>query len=304
MGATATALMPLVDLLRREVIGNAAVLHGDDTPVPILVPGTGKTRTGRLWTYVRDERSHAGVRPPAAVFFVSPDRKGAHPLAHLTSFEGVLQADGYAGFNGLYERGRIVEAACWAEPVRGSARQSRVELQEEGHVRRKFFDVHVATGSAVAREALERIGALYDIERGIRGQPPDARRHRRQERSRPLMQALRTWADATAAQLPGRSDLAGAFRYMLTRWDALTRVLCTGRMALDNNSAKRALRGVAVGRKNYLFAGSERGAEHAASLYSLIETAKLNGLDPEAYLHDVLARIADHPGTRLADLLP
>ena len=286
VGATVAALMPLVDLLRREVIGNAAVLHGDDTPVPILAPGTGKTRTGRLWTYVRDERPHGGEQPPAAVFFASPDRKGAHPLAHLTCFEGVLQADGYAGFNGLYERGRIVEAACWA------------------HVRRKFFDVHAATGSAVAREALERIGALYDIERDIRGQPPDARRHWRQERSRPLMQALRTWADATAARLPGRSDLAGAFRYMLNRWDALTRVLGDGRIALDNNPAERALRGVAVGRKNYLFAGSDRGAERAAALYTLIETAKLNGVDPEAYLRDVLARIADHPATRLADLLP
>ena len=166
--------MPLVNLLRREVIGSATVLHGDDTPVPILAPGTGKTRTGRLWTYVRDERPHSGGRPPGAVFSASPDRKGAHPFAHLAGFKGVLQADGYAGFNGLYERGRIVEAACWA------------------HVRRKFFDVHAATGSAVAREALERIGALYDIECDIRGQPPDARRYHRQERSRPLMQALRT----------------------------------------------------------------------------------------------------------------
>ena len=286
VGAAVAALMPLVDLLRREVIANAAVLHGDDTPVPILAPGTGKTRTGRLWVYVRDERSHGGAGPPAAVFFASPDRKGAHPLAHLTGFEGVLQADGYAGFNGLYERGRIVEAACWA------------------HARRKFFDVHAATGSAVAHEALERIGALYDIERAIRGQPPDTRRHQRQERSRPLMQALRTWADATMAQLPGRSDLAGAFRYMLARWDALTRVLHDGRIALDNNPAERALRSVAVGRKNYLFAGSDRGAERAAALYSLIETAKLNGVDPEAYLRDILARIADHPATRLGELLP
>ena len=286
VGATAAALMPLVDLLRREVIGHAAVLHGDDTPVPILAPGTGKTRTGRLWTYVRDERPHGGARPPAAVFFASPDRKGAHPLAHLAGFEGVLQADGYAGFNGLYERGRIVEAACWA------------------HVRRKFFDVHAATGSAVAHEALERIGALYDIERDIRGKPPDGRRNQRQEHSRPLMQALRTWADATMAHLPGRSNLAGAFRYMLPRRDALTRVLNDGRIAIDNNPAERALRGVAVGRKNYLFAGSNRGAERAAALYSLIETAKLNSVNPEVYLRDALSRIADHPVSRLADLLP
>ena len=304
MGATAAALMPLVDLLRHEVIGNAAVLHGDDTPVPILAPGTGKTRTGRLWTYVRDERPHGGARPPAAVFFASPDRKGAHPLAHLARFSGILQADGYAGFNGLYESGRIVEAACWAEPARGSARRSRVELQAQGHVRRKFFDVHAATNSAVAREALERIGTLYDVERDIRGKPPDERKRGRQSRSHPIAQALRIWAETTVPQLSGRSELAGAFRYMLTRWAALTRAFDDGRIALDNNLAERALRSVAIGHKNYLFAGSDRGAERAAALYSLVETAKLNGLDPEAYLRDVLARIADHPVSRLNELLP
>ncbi len=286
VGATAAALMPLVELLRRDVIGGSVVLHSDDTPVPILAPGTGKTRTGRLWTYVRDERPHGGVRPPAAVFFASPDRKGAHPLAHLAKFSGVLQADGYAGFNGLYEKSRIFEAACWA------------------HVRRKFFDVHASTKSAVAHQALERIGALYDIERDIHGKPPDERQRQRQARSYPLAKALRVWAEATAPKLSGRSDLAGAFRYMLTRWAALTRVFDDGRVALDNNPAERALRGVAIGRKNYLFAGSDRGADRAAALYSLIETAKLNGLDPEAYLRDVLGRIADHPISKLTDLLP
>ena len=179
VGATAAALMPLVDLLRRDVITGSDVLHGDDTPVPILAPGTGKTRTGRLWTYVRDERSHGGKRPPAAVFFASPDRKGARPLAHLASFSGILQADGYAGFNGLYESRRIVEAACWA------------------HVRRKFFDVHVATKSVLAHEALERIGALYDVERDISGKPPDERRRQRQARSRSVADALKVWAEAT-----------------------------------------------------------------------------------------------------------
>lgn len=286
VGATAAALMPLVDLLRRDVIAGSAVLHGDDTPVPILAPGTGKTRTGRLWTYVRDERPHGGTRPPAAVFFASPDRKGVHPLAHLATFSGVLQADGYAGFNGLYESGRIVEAACWA------------------HARRKFFDVHAATNSAVAREALERIGSLYDVERDIRGKPPDERKRQRQARSRPIAQALRTWAEATVSQLSGRSELAGAFRYMLTRWAALTRAFHDGRIGLDNNPAERALRSVAVGRKNYLFAGSDRGAERAAALYSLVETAKLNSLDPEAYLRDVLGRIAEHPASKLNELLP
>jgi transposase len=286
VGATAAALMPLVELLRRDVIGGSSVLHGDDTPVPVLAPGTGKTRTGRLWTYVRDERPYGGERPPAAVFFASPDRRGERPLTHLAHFSGVLQADGYAGFNGLYETGRIVEAACWA------------------HTRRKFFDVHTATGSTVAHEALQRIGALYDVERAIYGKPPDERRRLRQARSRPIADALRTWAEAIVPQLSGRSELAGAFRYMLARWTALTRAFDDGRLALDNNPAERALRGVAVGRKNYLFAGSDRGAHRAAALYSLIETAKLNGLDPEAYLRDVLARIADHPALQLSRLLP
>ena len=290
VGATAAALMPLVDLLREEVIAGSAVLHGDDTPVPVLAPGTGKTKTGRLWTYVRDERPHGGERPPAAVFFASPDRRGERPLSHLAGFSGVLQADGYAGFNGLYESGRqggaLVEAACWA------------------HARRKFFDVHAATGSAVAQEALERIGTLYEVERSINGKPPDERRRQRQARSRPLANALKAWAETILPQLSGRSELAGAFRYMLARWTALVRVFDDGRIALDNNPAERALRGVAVGRKNYLFAGSDRGASRAAALYSLIETAKLNGLDPEAYLRDVLIRIADHPIQRLDDLLP
>lgn len=286
VGATAAALMPLVDLLRREVIAGSAMLHGDDTPVPVLAPGLGKTRTGRLWTYVRDERPHGGERPPAAVFFASPDRRGERPLAHLAAFSGVLHADGYAGFNGLYESGRIVEAACWA------------------HTRRKFFDVHAATGSDVARDALQQIGALYEVERAIYGKPPDERRRQRQNQSLPIAEALKAWAETILPQLSGRSELAGAFRYMLARWTALTRAFDDGRLALDNNPAERALRGVAVGRKNYLFAGSDRGAERAAALYSLIESAKLNGLDPEAYLRDVLARIADHPASRLADLLP
>ncbi|GJD98004.1 IS66 family transposase [Methylobacterium iners] len=290
VGATAAALMPLVDQLRGEVLAGSVVLHGDDTPVPVLAPGTGKTRTGRLWAYVRDERPWEGANAPAAVFFASPDRRGERPLAHLAPFSGTLQADGYSGFNALYEHrrsgGALIEAACWA------------------HTRRYFFDVHAKTGSGIAREALERIGALYEVERSIRGRPPDARRRERGLRSRPLADALRAWAGTILPQLSASSDLAKAFRYMLARWAALTRVFDDGRLALDNNAAERALRGVAVGRKNYLFAGSERGAERAAALYSLIETAKLNGLDPEAYLRDVLTRIADHPARRLPELLP
>jgi transposase len=285
VGATAAALAPLIEVLRRDVMGSD-VLHGDDTPVPVLAPGAGKTKTSRLWTYVRDERPHQGKRSPAAVFFYSPDRKGEHPVAHLRDFTGVLHADGYAGFNGLYEGGHIVEAGCWA------------------HVRRKFFDVHVANGSAIAKEALDRIGVLYGVEVAINGNSPEERCRQRQAQSKPIAEALKTWAEEIAPKLSGRSELAAAFRYMLARWLALTRCFDDGRLSLDNNPAERALRGVAIGRKNYLFAGSDRGGERAATMYSLIETAKLNGIDPEAYLRDVLARIADHPNNRITELLP
>jgi transposase len=285
VGATAAALAPLVEVLRRDVVGST-VLHGDDTPVPVLVPGAGKTKTGRLWAYVRDERPYCGERPPAVTFVYSPDRKGDHPAAHLKDFVGALHADGYAGFNGLYERGRIVEVACWA------------------HVRRKFFDVHAANASAVAKEALDRIGALYGVEAAINGMPPEERRRQRQAQSKPIADALERWAREITPKLSGRSELAAAFRYMLARWLALNRCFDDGRLSLDNNPVERALRGVAIGRKNYLFAGSDRGGERAAAMYSLIETAKLNRIDPEAYLRDVLTRIADHPNNRIVELLP
>jgi transposase len=285
VGATAAALAPLLEVLRRDVMASD-VLHGDDTPVPVLAPGTGKTKTGRLWTYVRDERPYGGERPPAAVFFYSADRKSERPQAHLNDFTGVLHADGYAGFKGLYQGNRIVESACWA------------------HVRRKFYDVHVANGSEIAKEALDRIGALYDVEAAINGMTPDERRRERQTRSRPIAEALKAWAEKVTPKLSARSDLAKAFRYMLSRWLALTRSFDDGRLSLDNNPAERALRGVAIGRKNYLFAGSDRGGERAADMYSLIETGKLNGLNTEAYLRDILGRIADHPIKRIAELLP
>ena len=220
------------------------------------------------------------------MFFYSPDRKGDRPAAHLQNFVGVLHADGYAGFNSLYEGGRIIEAACWA------------------HVRRKFFDVHVANSSAIAKEALDRIGELYGVEADINGMLPEDRRQQRQAQSIPVAEALKAWAEGITPKLSGRSELAGAFRYMLARWPALTRCFDDGRLNLDNNPVERALRGVAVGRKNYLFAGSDAGGERAAAMYSLIETAKLNGIDPEAYLRDVLARIADHPNNRILELLP
>ena len=285
VGATAAALAPLVNALAAEVTASET-LHVDDTPVPVLAPGNGKTKTGRLWVYVRDERPFAGQRPPAALFRYSADRKGEHPRAHLKDFTGVIHADGYAGFNELFAGNRITEAACWA------------------HVRRKFFDVHAATGSPIAKEALDRIGQLYGVEETIKGCLPDHRRRERQERSQPIAAALAEWADETVRKLSRKSELAAAFRYMRARRPALGRCFDDGRLALDNNPAERALRCVAIGRKNYLFAGSDAGGQRAAAMYSLIETAKLNGLDPQRYLADVLARIADHPARQIADLLP
>jgi transposase len=285
VGATAAALAPLIDALAADVMASDT-LHVDDTPVPVLAPGTGKTKTGRLWVYVRDERPFAGTRPPAALFFYSPDRKGEHPRAHLKAFRGTIHADGYAGFNELFAGNRIVEAACWA------------------HVRRKFFDVNAATASPIAKEALERIGELYKVEKEIKGLPPDHRRRERQERSKPIAAALAAWADETRDKLSRKSELAAAFRYMRARWAALIRCFDDGRLALDNNPAERALRCIAIGRKNYLFAGSDAGGRRAAAMYSLIESAKLNGVNPQHYLADVLTRIADHPARRIDELLP
>jgi transposase len=283
VGGTSDLLEPLVESLRRYVTA-AEKLHADDTPVP--APGNGKTRTGRLWTYVRDDRPAGDERAPAVWFAYSPDRKGEHPERHLREFRGTLQADAYAGFNRLYENGRIREAACWA------------------HVRRKFFDLQQAHASPVASEALERIGALYGIEQEIRGRPPDERRQVRQARAKPLLDSLRQWFEATLPKLSRKSDTTAAIRYALSLWDALLRYADDGTIEIDNNAAERALRPVALGRKNYLFAGSDAGGERAAAIYSLIGSAKLNGLDPEAYLREVLTRIGDHPITRIEELLP
>jgi transposase len=285
VGGSAALLAPLVESLRKDVLASG-VLFGDDTPVPVLDPGRGKAKTGRLWTYVRDERPHGGERAPAAVYFYSPDRKGEHPQRHLKSFKGVLHADGYAGFNAIFEKGHVVEAACWA------------------HVRRKFYDVHAANGSLIAKDALDRIGALYGVEEEARGRPPDERRRLRQEKAKPLLDALHAWLAATKSKLSSKTDLAAAIRYALGRWTALARYLDDGHLEIDNNAAERSIRPLAIGRKNYLFAGSDTGGERAAAIYSLIGTAKLNGLDPEAYLRDVIARIADHPINRIGELLP
>jgi transposase len=285
VGGASRTLQPLVDALKRYVL-SAEKLHGDDVPVPVLEPGHGKTKTGRLWTYVRDDRPAGSEAAPAVWFAYSPDRKGEHPLAHLKSYRGILQADGYAGFNRLYDSGGIIEAACWA------------------HVRRKFFDLHQAHASPVAKEALDRIGELYGIQKEIRGRPPSERTAIRQARSRPLLDAMHVWLKATMAKLSRKSDVAKAIHYALERWPALALFSGDGRIELDNNAAERALRAVAVGRKNYLFAGSDAGGERAAAIYSLLGSAKLNGIDPEAYMAEVLRRIADHPINRIGDLLP
>jgi len=285
VGRASALLSPLVEALRKDVIASD-VLHGDDTPVPVLDPGRGRTKTGRLWTYVRDGRPHGDAHSPAAVYFYSPDRKGEHPARHLNAFKGVLHADGYAGFGAIFEKGGITEAACWA------------------HVRRKFFDEYESTKAPLAKEALDRIGALYAVEAEARGRGPDERRRWRQEKSKPLLDELHAWLSSTKSKLSQKTDLAKAVRYTLSRWKALTRFLDDGRLEIDNNAAERAIRPLALGRKNYLFAGSDKGGERAAAIYSLIETAKLNGLDPEAYLRDVIARIADHSINRIGELLP
>ncbi len=285
VGGTSALLNPLVEALRRYVF-DCSKVHADDTPVPVLAPGTGKTKTGRLWTYVRDDRGAGDTAAPAVWFAYSPDRKGEHPERHMRDFRGTLQADAYAGFNRLYEGGRIQEAACWA------------------HVRRKFYELQQAHASPIAAEAIERIGQLYAIEGEIRGRPPEQRRAVRQARARPVLDSLREWMEGWLPKLSPKSVTTAAIRYPLSLWEALLRYCEDGRLEIDNNAAERALRAVALGRKNYLFAGSDTGGERAAVIYSLIGSAKLNGLDPEAYLRQVLSRIADHPINHIAELLP
>lgn len=287
VGASAATLMPLIEAVRGHVFA-AERLHADDTTVPVL--DVGRTRTGRLWTYVRDDRPFAGADPPAAAYFYSADRTGRHPEEHLAAWTGLMQADAYAGFNRLYEAGRrpgpIVEVACWA------------------HARRKFFDLARLNKAPIAIEAVARIDALFAIERDINGLPPDQRRTARQERSRPRVEALAAWLREQHARLSAHSQVAKAIAYSLNSWDALVRFLDDGRLCLTNNAAERALRCIAVGRHNWTFAGSDNGGHRAAAIYTLIETAKLNDVDPQAWLADVLARMQEHPAKRIAELLP
>jgi transposase len=287
VGACTTALSPLVTLIRGHVFA-AARIHGDDTTVPVLAKA--KTITGRLWTYVRDDRPFGGPAEPAAIFFYSRDRGGEHPCRHLAGYSGILQADAYAGFNDLYAPGRrpapITEAACWA------------------HGRRKLFVLADVAKAPLAIEAVRRIDAIFDVERDINGLAAEQRRAIRQVRVAPLAGALELWMRAERGKLSRHNDVARAMDYMLKRWQAFTRFLDDGQICLTNNAAERALRGIAIGRKAWLFAGSDRGGERAAAMYSLIATAKLNDVDPRAWLADVLARIADHPASRLGELLP
>jgi transposase len=285
VGAASELLSPLVNTIQKHVLGGTK-LHADDTPIPVLAPGSGKTRTGRLWTYVRDDRPAGDDTAPAVWFAYSEDRKGEHPRLHLNNFKGALQADAYAGFHHLYGDGAIYEVACWA------------------HARRKFHEIHAIHASPTTTEALARIGALYAIEEEVRGKPADLRLAVRQARAGPLLDDMRSWMEKSLRQLSPKSETAGAIRYALSRWRALTRYIDNGRLEIDNSAAERALRAVALGRKNYLFAGSDAGGERAANIYSLIGSAKLNGLDPELYLRTVLAQIADHPVSRISDLLP
>jgi len=301
VGAGCAVLEPLLRRVEAHVFA-AERLHGDDTTVPVLAKG--KTDIGRCWVYVRDDRPFAGQAPPAAMFYYSRDRGGEHPRVHLAKWSGVLQADAYGGYNKLYEAGRtpgpILEAACWAH-----ARRPFFALADiEASARRKAEGKASSPISPLALEAVRRMDRLFEIERSINGKSADERRAARQELSRTPVDELEAWMRAERPKLPRGNDVAKAMDYMLKRWSAFTRFLDDGRVCLSNNSAERGLRGIALGRKSWLFAGSDRGGERAAAMYSLIVTAKMNDIDPQAWLADVLARIAEHPASRLDELLP
>jgi transposase len=283
VGKSAKLLEPLADAIGRYV-RNGQAIFADDTPIKMQAKG--KCATARIWTYVRDERPWASDDPPAAWYQFSTDREGKHPTDHLSQFKGWMHADGYPGFNGLYRSGDVNEVACMA------------------HVRRKFVDIFKANGLEIAEEAIKRIALLYRVEKEARGKCPEDRVRLRQEKAKPIFDDLDAWLNAQLPKIPGKSELAKAIRYALTRMNRMRSYLDHGFLELDNNSAERAMRSVALGRKNYLFVASKGGGNAAAIAYTLIETAKLNGIDPQAWLTDVLGRIADHKITRLDELMP
>jgi transposase len=298
VGACTAALQPLYALIERHALA-AERLHGDDTNVPILAKG--HTIKGHIWVYVRDDRPFGGRAPPVALYYASRDRRHEHPARHLHGFSGILQADAYSGYNELYDpsrpQGLITSALCWA------------------HARRQFFELAdiasnarrgktAAAISPIALEAVKRIDTLFDVERGINGQSAEDRLRVRKEQSAPLLAALEAWLREQRSRLSRSSSVAEPIDYMLRRWDRFARFVDDGRICLTNNAAERALRGFALGRKSWLFAGSERGADRAAVMATLITTAKMNDVDPQAWLADVLARIAEHPAQKLGELLP
>lgn len=291
VGKMAFLLAPLAEAIARHVRAGT-VFHADDTVVPVLEPGRGKTRNGRLWVVVRDERVFGSTAPPAMFYRYSPDRKAIHAGALLAGCSGYLHADAYAGFNDLYKANpitgasRLTEVACWA------------------HARRKIYEVHAATKSPAAHDLLEHIGELFAVEAGIKGKPPEERLKVRTAKAVPKLDALKALLDDTLSKISSKSTLAKAIRYSLSLWPSLIRYTTDGRLEICNNAAERAMRPLAIGRKNWLFAGSDTGGERAATIYTIIETAKLNGLNPEAYLRDIIARIADHPMKKIDELLP
>src|SRR5271156_5159658 len=301
VGAVCASLDPLLRLVESHVMA-AERLHGDDTTVPVLA--LGKTDTGRLWTYVRDDKPFGGAGPPAAMFYYSRDRRGEHPQAHLTGYAGILQADAYDGYNQLYLAGRqpgpVREAACWVHARRPFFAMADIEE----NARRKAVGKSAIPLSPIAIEVVRRIDALFAIERPINAKSAEERLAARRSLSRPLVDDLHAFMSAQLLRLARGHDLVKAINYILKRWPAFTLFLEDGRVCLSNNAAERGLRGIALGRKSWLFAGSDRGGRRAAAMYSLIVTAKMNGVDPEAWLTDVLARIAAHPVHRLDELLP
>ncbi len=305
VGACCAVLVPLLRRLEAHVFA-AARLHGDDTPVPVLARG--KTDTGRLWTYVRDDRPFAGDAAPAVMLYYSRDRGGAHPQGHLATYTGILQADAYRGYGQLYapdrRPGPILQSACWVHARRAFFVLADVEAATRRTARARTHGGTPGVISPIALETVRRIDALFAIERDINGHSAEQRRAVHQELSAPLVADLQDWMRAQRTKLSRANDLARAMDYMLKRWTAFTRFLDDGRICLSNNAAERALRGIALGRKSWLFAGSDRGGQRAAAMYSLIVTAKLNNVEPQAWLTDVLARIAAHPASKLTDLLP